>query len=104
MPELNQPFTGKMIDLKFGIQDNQIVKVFEGRIVEILPDDEPKFLFRARDMNALPTLSDYCAHCVRNDPSNEYQLTGIVIAMDQFRDFRIAHPERMKLPGITKGH
>lgn len=67
-----------------------------------IPDDEPVFLLRARDRLAMRLLA-YYATLSRADSCTEYHLRGINGAIIAFDEFRSAHPERMKQPGITEG-
>lgn len=58
-----------------------------------IPDDEPVFVLRARDIHAIRTLSFYYAFC-ENKPHRGIVMQRIV----DFRDFAENHPERMKEP------
>lgn len=69
---------------------------------EILPDDEPLFLMRARDHLAIPTLKAYREKAVA-DGCNDWFLGLIDERIEIFEAFAREHPERMKQPGITKG-
>ncbi len=100
----------KVIDPKFHIEwkagaqpgildDFAIVKTSNG---DPIPDDEPLILFRARDRNAVLMLLEYRRLCVA-DGCNDFQLDGIDDRIAAFVEFKTAHPERMKQPGITRG-
>lgn len=89
----------RKIDGKFHTDGNHIIKTPNG---EILPTEEPLFLFRARDHNAIAGLKAYREICVR-DGCNDYQLSGVDEAIKSFSEFAAEYPERMKQPGITRG-
>jgi hypothetical protein len=63
---------------------------------EEIPDDEPVILFRARDAKALPLLKFYQELCV-----DDHHKQAIQDRIDEFQDFMLANPGRMKEPGIT---
>lgn len=67
-----------------------------------IPDDEPIFILRARDWNALDAIMAYADIC-KNDECNEYHMEGLKEAIGRFIKFKLDHPERMKQPGVTKG-
>jgi hypothetical protein len=87
------------IDRRFKIENNRVVKKSNG---EILPLDEPKLLFRARDWLALPALRHYRELAVA-DGCNDYLLGLLDENIADFERFANEHPERMKQPGITRG-
>lgn len=76
-----------------------LVKISNG---EAVPEDEPVFILRARDRNAVDLLAVYRELCAQ-DKCNDYQMTGIEGAIARFMDFAERHPEKMKQPGITRG-
>ena len=60
-----------------------------------IPDDEPVFLLRARDILALSVLEHYlevAEHC------DQEHLDAIQKRIDQFEAFANKHPDRMKEP------
>lgn len=70
----------------------------EGRIVNratglAIPDDEPVFIFRARDRNALQTLRFYRDIC-----SDAEHVVVVEKRIIEFSNFRHNHPDRMKEP------
>ena len=69
-------------------------------VLDIVPDDEPLFLLRARDRDALNALSAYRNSC-RESGCSEEQNTGIAERIGEFIRFRETHPERMKEPGSS---
>lgn len=89
----------RLLDGKFKIENDQIVKISNG---EVIPEDEPVMLFRARDWNALGTIHDYLRRCLK-DGCTDYQITGIRERIAAFGSFKDEHAERMKQPGITRG-
>jgi hypothetical protein len=69
-----------------------------GRIVNrdtgaAIPDDEPVFILRARDIHAQTVLESYFREC--NNPDQMACARGEI---DRFRAFAEQHPERMKEP------
>ncbi len=89
----------RKIDGKFHVEGDEIIKTTNG---EALPDDEPLFLFRARDRLALRALWAF-EEASQRDGCNEYHMKGIWAAISKFTEFREKHPDRMKQPGITGG-
>lgn len=70
----------------------------DGRIVnratgEPIPDDEPVFIFRARDKHAASALIFYRDQC-----KNEHHKAVIQSRWEDFMRFWREHPERMKEP------
>jgi hypothetical protein len=75
----------------------------EGRIInqasgEIIPDDEPIFIFRARDTYALSVLLYYAQSL---SLESEHQQT-VMERVEDFRQFKAAHPDRMKIPDTVR--
>lgn len=93
-----KPIDGKHSILYGGLEPS-IVKT---STVELIPRDEPVFLFRARDKFALATLQYYCERCAIDGCTDEH-MEGIHEAAEAFAEFAEKHPERMKQPGITRG-
>lgn len=89
----------RKIDGKFHIDGDKIIKTSNG---EVVPEDEPLFLMRARDHIALPLLEVY-EILSRMDGCTDYHLTGVNERINAFATFYGQHPERMKQPGITLG-
>jgi hypothetical protein len=87
----------RVIDEKFEIVDEQIVKRGTGQVVL---ESEPTFLFRARDSLALPTLEYYFELCIQ-DGCTEYQLEGMRTMIARFKAYALNNP--LKQPGITRG-
>ena len=81
-------------DKKFRFENGQFFNRVSG---EAIPDDEPVIIFRARDWHALSVLNYY--HSLVAD---DHHAQGVMERIDEFREFRKAHPERMKEPGVTR--
>lgn len=92
--------SGRDIDGKFAI--NSLGQIFKKSNGEILPEDEPLFVFRARDYLAIPTLEHYL-HLSSEDASTEYHIDGLVKQIDAFKEYAKLHSDRMKQPGCTRG-
>jgi hypothetical protein len=60
---------------------------------EAIPDDEPVFIFRARDLYARGVLQFY-KMCVLGDDHEQ----AVQLSIDRFNKFRQDHPDRMKMP------
>jgi len=94
----------RKLDGKFGISIDweshrcTVVNLVSG---EEIPEDEPLFLLRARDHNAIYGINGYLGACVR-DGCNDLHMAGGKQARQRFVDFANVYPERMKQPGITK--
>jgi hypothetical protein len=67
-----------------------------------IPDDEPVFIFRARDTYALSVLHFYLDQS-RKWGCNDYHKDGMMAAIKRFKDWRTENPEKIKQPGITRG-
>jgi len=81
-------------DRKFKFEDGHFVNRVSG---EIIPDDEPVIIFRARDHYALLVLQYY--HSLVLDDHHDQAVQDRVA---EFRAFKRDHPERMKEPGVTR--
>lgn len=85
------------IDDKFHVWPDGLIR---NRVSgEAIPHDEPLFLLRARDINALAALYRYrqvCAECKLS------HLAGIDRTIGRFLQYAHANPERMKQPGVTE--
>jgi hypothetical protein len=60
---------------------------------EPIPEDEPVFLLRAKDIHAADTLLDYWEHL-----SDMKHMASVVDRLDEFREFAKKFPERMREP------
>lgn len=72
----------------------------ESQTDEEIPEDEPLFLFRARDALAMTTLIEY-QHLCYDAGCAPAHVQGITDAIDDFARFKRDHPERMKEPGSS---
>lgn len=75
---------------KYTVNGSAIVNRASG---EAIPDDEPVFIFRARDKHACSMLGEYAQFC--SDPAHREAVNQRFI---QFGEFAEAHPERMREP------
>ena len=81
----------KTQDRKYGLNN-------EGRLCNIatgkpIPDDEPIFIFRAKDAVSEQTLHYYLTMAVTEDHKS-----AIRQRIQDFKDFRVNNPDRMKAP------
>lgn len=58
-----------------------------------IPDDEPVFLLRAKDMAADAALRAYMDECVALSCSPQH-IEGIIAAIERFEKFRAEHGQR----------
>jgi hypothetical protein len=89
----------RQIDLKYHTDGTAIIKSTNGQVV---PEEEPMILFRARDWLAVPLLEYYRKLCVA-DGCNDHQMGLVDQRIQEFKTFIQNYPERMKQPGITRG-
>ncbi len=76
---------------KYGVNENgKLVNRVSG---EPIPDDEPVFILRARDVHAAIIIRDYAMYCA-DDEHREVVLGRWA----DFRRFAADHPDRMKEP------
>ena len=75
---------------KYTVNGRAIVNRSSG---EAIPEDEPVFIFRARDVHAREALEAYA--CVLQADSHR---DAVVQRVADFAGFERAHPERMKVP------
>ena len=62
-----------------------------------VPDDEPLFILRARDLNAVATLEAYLAQADLHNAADEH-LEAVRMRINQFHAFAEEYPDRMKIP------
>lgn len=72
-------------------------KVFNRASGEQIPDDEPIFILRARDIHAADAIHTYGSRCA--DPEHRKVIKD---RWRDFMDFRLRHPDRMKEPDSDK--
>ena len=88
------------IDTKFAVSiDGQIYKKSND---EIVPDDEPLFLLRGRDILAIPLLIEYF-EISKKAGCNDHHYFKLEEMTGKFVKFKSEHPGRMKMPSITEG-
>jgi hypothetical protein len=88
------------IDSKFAVStDGKIYKKSNG---EIVPEDEPLFLLRGRDLLALDLLWAYKNLSLSNG-CNGWHMYNLGVTTNLFLKFKTEHPDRMKVPSITEG-
>ncbi len=75
---------------KYGIRDGQVVNRGSGAPI---PDDEPIFIFRAKDRLAVRILTAYFSAI--EDPEHA---RAVGARLEDFKRFAREHPERMKDP------
>lgn len=85
-----------------GFQDPHF-HFFGGRIInratfDVIPPDEPVFVFRARDLFALRALRSYAAALDHSDAPPERR-ASLQERIGAFVRFGMDHPRRMKVPG-----
>lgn len=79
-----------MHERKYKIKDNQLVK----RDTEVpVPPEEPLFILRAKDRNALPTLVAYSMICDNLEHRQEVQKS-----VADFKEYLRLYPENMSEP------
>lgn len=79
------------MDTKYDFSSGQMVNRETG---EAIPDDEPMFILRARDIHARQAIMAYRSEC-EDEPHREACLN----VARAFATFAQDHPERMKEPG-----
>ena len=75
---------------KYDVRDGRIVNRRTGQPI---PDDEPIFVFRAKDRRALTALTAYYAAI-----TNPEHAKAVAVRIESFKAFAAAHPERMQEP------
>lgn len=80
----------KTQDPKYGIRDNKLCVMATG---EFIPDNEPVFMFRAKDNNAEAAIAFYRTLC-----SNKNHRAVIGCRISGFNDFKLDNQNLMKEP------
>lgn len=75
----------------FEIVDNKLVSTTKGMVV---PENEPIFVLRARDLKSLSTIR--CYQSLFTPTSHDWKVVQEVL--DDFSEFRQKFPEKMKEP------
>ncbi len=81
-------------DPKYGLRDGRLVNTASG---EVIPLDEPVFLFRARDKVAVHALRAYLQLIQDREPVSAH-VDAVSKRIADFEQFATAHPMRMKWP------
>ncbi len=84
----------RRIDPKFHIENDQIIKTSNG---EVVPEDEPLMLIRARDHLSVALLLHYRVLSLDEGCTTNH-LVGVEDCIREFLNFAHEHPERMKQP------
>lgn len=87
----------RIIDGKFSTDGTRVFNTVSG--IDI-PEDEPLFMLRARDHNALAAIDAYQSACEAE--CNDLHMAGIQQVREKFCRFAAEHSERMKQPGVTR--
>ena len=68
---------------------------------EAIPEDEPVFVFRARDALALSALVAYHKSCIEESVDAVHS-DVVLCRIAHFTEFAVEHPERLKNPDTDK--
>jgi hypothetical protein len=80
-----------MNELKYAIKDNKLVNIETGVFI---PEEEPVFILRAKDLNSLAMLEYYKFKIKEGSV-----LHGLVSKrIEDFTNFKTLYPELMKVP------
>lgn len=91
----------RKINQMFSVDDDgYLVKTSNGQRV---PEDEPVFILRGRDILAAATIHHYAGLMAGQDADVGMRMFELGEVVHDFLEFKRNHPERMKQPGITKG-
>lgn len=77
-------------DRKYDFQNGNVINRASG---DIVPPDEPVFVFRARDLHAREAIEHYACQI----PNDEHR-RAIEVRIADFAQFAFEHPDRMKEP------
>lgn len=80
---------------KYEFRDGHVFNRASG---EMIPEDEPVMVFRARDIHALPMIYYYLSSIT--DPEH---VEAVRRRARDFGDFQANHPDRMKEPDTDLG-
>jgi hypothetical protein len=86
----------KTQDPKFYIENNRLV----GQSGPV-PEDEPLFILRAQDVNAIRVL-EYYQDIAEGSGALTDHLVSIDRRITEFHGFSLSHPERMKIPDTDR--
>jgi hypothetical protein len=74
--------------------DDGETRLINRRTGNIIPDDEPIFILRARDLNSLTTINHYYVKCLVEQHANYVMYRAF-----DFIKFKVKHPDIMRQPG-----
>lgn len=87
----------RQLNEMFHLEGERLVKTSNGQFV---PEDEPLFILRARDMNATDAIEYYISLCdISGTPADRLAAMDEVVA--KFKAYRKTHDT--KVPGSTHG-
>lgn len=78
------------MDTKYDVSSGEFVNRKSG---EAIPPEEPCFIFRARDVNAVDAITFYASLCTNSEHQDE-----VIAVAQRFEDWALANPEKMKEP------
>ena len=88
-------------DPKYNFADNCIYNVASG---EMIPEDEPCMVFRARDIWAICAIEGYLDDIeIGIGEADTPHVTAVKERIEAFRRFAREHPDRMKEPDTDLG-
>ncbi len=77
---------------KYGINDNG--EIYNRETGSVIPEDEPIFILRARDIHAIDALKNYSDLC-----EVDGHIMTVLHRIQDFAKFAKNNPERMREPG-----
>lgn len=84
-----------MQEPKYAFVDGRVVNRASG---ETIPEDEPVFVLRGRDIHAVALLETYADLINASFTGNAEHLEAVQARIRQFEQFCAEHPDRMKEP------
>jgi hypothetical protein len=91
------PFTQPLNEMFHINEQYQLVKTSNG---ELVPRDEPLFILRGRDQNAVLTLMYYAERCGKTGTPDD-RLRDLMGVIEKFKRYAEEHPT--KIPGSSHG-
>jgi hypothetical protein len=73
---------------------NELGRIYNRETGNAIPDDEPVFILRARDIHAVDALVEYLRLC-----KVDGHKTVVMRRLQDFKNFAADNPERMREPG-----
>jgi|SRR6185503_18428400 len=87
--------------VEFGEPNEYTPRIVKSTNDQPIPDEEPRILFRGRDILAVQMLEYYRDLCIM-DEATDFQLKSINKMIEEFKEFAKNSPT-MKQPGSTSG-